>query len=68
MELSIREGKISLIKCGSIPLYLANFLDKLRPKSTDIAIKNPYHLTLKNPKFNNWDPGDFNKAGWKYII
>ena len=59
---------MSLIKCGSIPLDLASFFDKLRPNRTDIAINKPYHLILRNPKFNISDPGDFNKAGWKYII
>ena len=64
----MREGKISLKNCGSIPLDLANLLDKLRPIKTDKAINNPYHLILKNPKFINSDPGDFKKAGWKYIF
>ena len=63
IELKTREGNISLTKCGSIPLDLASFFDKLRPNRTDNAINNPYHLILKNPKFNNCDPGDFNKAG-----
>tara|TARA_B100000212_G_C27067564_1_gene402499 strand:+ start:123 stop:329 length:207 start_codon:yes stop_codon:yes gene_type:complete len=68
MELRINEGKRSLIKCGSIPLALASLFEILRPKSIDIAIKKPYHLTLRNPIFNICDPGDFKKAGKKNII
>tara|TARA_B100000575_G_C23108790_1_gene640244 strand:+ start:967 stop:1158 length:192 start_codon:yes stop_codon:yes gene_type:complete len=63
MELNISEGKISLIKIGSMLAVLASFFEIFRPKIIDKEIKKPYHLILINPRFNNCDPGDFKKAG-----
>ena len=63
MELNISEGNISPIKLGLILAVLASFFEILRPKTIDKEIKNPYHLIVRNPRFNNSDPGDFKKAG-----
>ena len=61
IENSISLGKTSLMYSGSMFLNLASFLETKSPITTEIEIKNPYHLILKKPKFKNVSPGDWIK-------
>ena len=62
IELNTKDGNNLLIYSGLIPLDLASFFDKNKPKNNANEIKNPYHLMYIGPTFKSSEPGDFKKA------